>query len=42
MFQKETAHGLESGAQGKTDVSGEPKDTAISREVMPADGSSTA
>jgi hypothetical protein len=27
---------------GKIDVSGEPKETAVSREVMPADGSNPA
>jgi hypothetical protein len=42
MAQKETARGLKSGAQRKTNVSGEPKETAISREIMPADGRNPA
>jgi hypothetical protein len=33
---------LESKRKGKMDVSGVPKETAISREIMPADGSNNA
>jgi hypothetical protein len=40
--QKETARGLKSGAQRRTNVSGEPKETAISGEIMPADGRNPA
>jgi hypothetical protein len=43
VAQKEIAGRLESGTQGgKMNVSGEPKETAISREIMPADGSNPA
>jgi hypothetical protein len=39
---KDIADRLESGTQRWEDESGEPKETAISREIMPADGSNPA
>jgi len=42
VAQKEIAGRLESGTQRWEDERGEPKETAISQEIMPADGSNPA